>query len=183
MKIAFIDRDGTINKDYPDNDWRYVDAPEFLDGSLEALKIIRQKGYQIIIITNQYLINDGIITLLQYMTFTERLMQQLNNNGIEILDIFYCPHSKSENCKCFKPRTGLVEMAMTKYPDIELSKSFVIGDSPSDVEVGNKLGIKTFGINIESEMYNYISVDSILEATKYVWTLRACGYNKDILRK
>jgi D-glycero-D-manno-heptose 1,7-bisphosphate phosphatase len=168
MKVAFIDRDGTINKDYPDNDWRHIDEPEFLEGSLMALKEIRKKGYQIIIITNQYLINDGIITLEQYRIFTERLIQQLNNNGIDILDIFYCPHSKDENCNCFKPKTGLVEMAINKYPDIELSNSFFIGDSPSDVELGNKLGIKTLGINIKFEMFNYISVRSILEAIKYV---------------
>lgn len=67
MKIAFVDRDGTINKDYPDDDWRFIKEPEFLEGSIEALKEIRKKDYQIIIITNQYLINDGIITLLQYM--------------------------------------------------------------------------------------------------------------------
>lgn len=168
MKVAFIDRDGTINKDYPDDDWRYINEPEFLDGSLIALKDIRQKGYQIIIITNQYLINDGIITLSQYKEFTQRLIHQLNINEMDILDIFYCPHSKKENCNCFKPKTGLLEMAINKYPDIDLSKSFFIGDSLSDVELGNKLGIKTFGINIKSGIFNYISVESLLEATKYL---------------
>lgn len=168
MKVAFVDRDGTINKDYPDDDWMYVNEPEFLDGSLDALKDIIQKGYKIIIITNQYLINDGIITLSQYRSFTEKLIQQLNNNGIDVLDIFYCPHSKKENCNCYKPKIGLVEMAINKYPDIELSKSFIIGDSLSDVELGNTLRIKTFGINIKSEMFNYISVKSLLEAVKYL---------------
>lgn len=168
IKIAFVDRDGTINRDYPDDDWKHIDEPEFLDGSLTALKEIRRKGYQIIIITNQYLINDGIITLSQYRVFTKRLVQQLNTNGIDILDIFYCPHSKKENCDCFKPNTGLVEKAVNKYPDIDLSKSFVIGDSSSDVELGNRLGVKTFGINIELEMFNYTPVRSLLEAIKYI---------------
>jgi len=48
MKVAFVDRDGTINKDYQDDDWRYISEPEFLDGSLEALKVISEKGYQIV---------------------------------------------------------------------------------------------------------------------------------------
>lgn len=168
MNVAFLDRDGTINKDYLDSGWSYVNEPEFLEGSLIALKKIRQRGYQIIIITNQYLINDGIITLQQYRTFTESLIQQLNNNGIDILDIFYCPHSKNEKCNCFKPKTGLIEMAIKKYPDIELNKSFLIGDSPCDVELGNKLAIKTLGINVESRIFNYIPVESILDAIKYV---------------
>lgn len=168
IKIAFVDRDGTINRDYTDDEWKQIDEPEFLDGSLTALKEIRRKGYQIVIITNQYLINDGIITLSQYRAFTKRLVQQLNTNGIDILDIFYCPHSKKENCDCFKPNTGLVEKAVNKYPDIDLSKSFVIGDSSSDVELGNRLGVKTFGINIELEMFNYTPVRSLLEAVKYI---------------
>lgn len=168
IKIAFIDRDGTINRDYPDEEWKYVDEPELLDGALTALKDIRQKGYQIIIITNQYLINDGIITLSQYRAFTERLVYQLNINGIDILDIFYCPHSKQENCNCFKPNTGLVEKAIKKYPDIDLGKSFVIGDDLSDVELGNRLDVRTFGINIESAIFNYISVGSLLDVIKYV---------------
>lgn len=63
MKIAFVDRDGTIIEDYQDDVWSHIDEPVFLDGSLRALKEIIGKGYQIIIITNQYLINDGIITL------------------------------------------------------------------------------------------------------------------------
>ena len=168
MNVAFIDRDGTINMDYPDEVWRYINEPELLDGSLTALQNIRLKGYKIIIITNQYLLNDGIITLSQFNTFTERLIQQLNSNGVDILDIFYCPHSKKENCNCFKPKKGLIEMAINKYPDIELNKSFIVGDSISDVELGNKLGIRTFGINVDSRNFNYIKIKSLLETTKYL---------------
>ncbi len=168
MKVAFLDRDGTINKDYQDDDWRNIYKPEFLEGSLEALKIIRKKGFQIIIITNQYLINDGIITLSQYRMFTKKILQIVNGHGVEILDIFYCPHSIKENCNCSKPKTGLIDKALKKYPDIELDKSFIVGDSLSDVELGNKIGIRTFGINVSSELLDYIPVRSLLDAAKYL---------------
>ena len=112
MKVAFLDRDGTIIKDYRDYEWRNVYEPEFLEGSLEALKIIREKGFQIIIITNQYIINDGIITLSQYRKFTERVLQFVNGYGVEIKDIFHCPHSIKENCNCSKPKTGLIDKAL-----------------------------------------------------------------------
>ena len=59
MKVAFVDRDGTIINDYEDDEWKCIDNPVFISGSLEGLKEIRRKGYQIIIITNQYLINDA----------------------------------------------------------------------------------------------------------------------------
>ena len=109
MKVAFLDRDGTINKDYRDDDWRNIYKPEFIEGSLEALEVIREKGFQIIIITNQYLINDGIITLSQYRMFTKKILQIVNGHGVEILDIFYCSHSIKENCNCSKPKTGLID--------------------------------------------------------------------------
>ena len=168
MKVAFVDRDGTIIKDYQDADWRCICEPEFLPGSFKALKDIREKGYQIIIITNQYLINDGIITLSQYRVFTEKLLHALNSNGIDILDTFYCPHSIKENCNCFKPKTGLIDMALRKYPNIELDKSFIAGDSVSDVELGNKLGINTFGINVNSVLFDYIPIKSLLDITEYL---------------
>lgn len=168
MKIAFVDRDGTINKDYQDEEWRHVSEPEFLDGSIEALKRIKEKGYQIIIITNQYLINDGIITLSQYRTFTEKVIEVVNSYGVDILDVFHCPHSKKENCNCFKPKTGLIDMALNKYRDIELDKSFMVGDSLCDLGLGNKFGIKTFGINLDSKLFNYISVKSLLDIDKYL---------------
>lgn len=168
MKVAFVDRDGTINKDYQDDDWRYISEPEFLDGSLEALKVISEKGYQIIIITNQYLINDGSITLSQYKVFTEKLLQELNNNEIDILDTFYCPHSRIENCNCFKPNTGLIDMALKKYPYIELDKSFIVGDSISDVELGNKFDVMSFGINVNYGLFNYTQIESLLDIIKYL---------------
>jgi D-glycero-D-manno-heptose 1,7-bisphosphate phosphatase len=168
MKVAFLDRDGTINKDYQDDEWGNIFIPELLEGSLEALEIIREKGFQIIIITNQYLINDGIITLSQYKGFTEKLLQIVNDQGIEILDIFYCPHSKKEDCNCTKPKTGLIDKAIKKYPNIELDKSFIVGDSFSDIELGHKLGIRTFGINIATDLLSYTSVKSLLDATIYL---------------
>lgn len=56
LKIAFLDRDGTLIKDYPDEKWREIKEPEFLEGSMEGLKRLKEMGYDFIIITNQYLI-------------------------------------------------------------------------------------------------------------------------------
>jgi D-glycero-D-manno-heptose 1,7-bisphosphate phosphatase len=168
MKIAFVDRDGTINIDYEDDEWRDIDKPILIHGSLEGLKEIRKKGYEIIIITNQYMINDGIITLKQYNEFTNKLLEILNSSGINILDIFYCPHSLNENCNCRKPKTGLVDMALKKYPQIDLNKSFFVGDSLCDIELGNGLGIRTFGINVKSQVFNYIELKSLHNIIKYL---------------
>lgn len=168
MKVAFVDRDGTINKDYEDENWRYIFEPEIISGSIEALMEMQNEGYKIIIITNQYMINDKIITLNQYNQFTNKLIKILNDNGINIFDIFYCPHSIKENCNCCKPKTGLIEEALKKYPQINLSKSFFVGDSLCDVELGNRLKIKTFGINVKSSLFNYIKLNSLTDIIRYL---------------
>ena len=81
MKVAYIDRDGTINKDYPDADWRAIKEPEFLPNAIEGLKQLSSMGFKLIIITNQYLINDGIITQSDYHTFKVNSSKALKRKG------------------------------------------------------------------------------------------------------
>ena len=63
MKIAFLDRDGTINKDYPDAEWTQIEDPEILPGAIEGMRELLARGYEIIVITNQYTIGEGLISL------------------------------------------------------------------------------------------------------------------------
>lgn len=166
MKIAFLDRDGTIIEDYEDEKWREIEKPVFLKGAIEALKIIKQKGYEIIIVTNQYLINERIITLDQYKKINQRFLNYLNANNIKVLDVFFCPHSKEEKCDCFKPKPGLIKQALEKYPNIDLSNSFIVGDSKSDVKLGKHFNLLCFGINVNNE--GCINVESLKEIVKYI---------------
>ena len=168
MKIAFLDRDGTIIEDYEDELWRSITEPIFINGAIDALKAIRQKGYKIIIITNQYLINEKIITLQQYKEVTDKFIRKLSDDGIEILDIFYCPHSREENCNCMKPKDGMIKMALEKYPKINLESSFIVGDSLCDVQLGERLGIKTFGIGLDKCKGKIIKIDSLKNIVKYL---------------
>lgn len=168
MKVAFLDRDGTIIEDYEDEIWRDVTEPTFLDGSIDALKGITLKGYEIIVITNQYLINEEIITLEQYQDFTRKFAKVIKENGAKILDIFYCPHSKEKNCSCMKPKDGLIKMALEKHSEISLKDSFIVGDSLCDIELGEKLGIKTFGIGIDQREGNTLSLNSLGDVLKYL---------------
>ncbi|KAA0957595.1 HAD-IIIA family hydrolase [Planococcus sp. ANT_H30] len=107
MKVSFFNRDGTIIEDYPDAKWTFIDNPSFVEGAVETLKSVISKGYRVIIITNQYLINEGFITLNQYNDITNKMLHTLRNHDIEILDVFYCPQAKKEECNCFKPKTEI----------------------------------------------------------------------------
>lgn len=170
-KVAFIDRDGTIIKDYPDLMWSDIENPEFLEGSLEGMKNLSELNYKLIIITNQYIINSGIITEKKYQTFQEKVLNKLIENDISLLDTFYCPHTDDENCDCKKPKTGLVKKALEKYPNIDLKKSIVIGDSPCDAYLTKNLNLPAFIIgnkcgNIDQEIF--IRFDSIKEVADYL---------------
>ena len=148
MKIAFLDRDGTISRDYPDEVWRQIRYPEILPGSLQGMKHIEEKGYEIIIVTNQYIIGEGHISIEQYNDFNKKVLEQLKENGIAIKDVFYCPHARVTQCDCCKPKTGMIKQALKKYPNINLAESFMCGDSEGDMLCAESMGLKFFGINI-----------------------------------
>lgn len=164
MKVAFLDRDGTIIKNYPDMEWAKIKTPEFLEGSIEALKYIQNKGFEIIIITNQYLIGEKIIKLEDYQSFNNLFLKTLKRNGVDILDVFYCPHTRSENCKCIKPNPGLINQALNKYPDIDLKESFYIGDSVCDMKLANIFNLEFYGINISCKN----TINSLNEIKKFL---------------
>lgn len=170
MKVAFFDRDGTIIDDYPDREWTNIRRPIFINGAIRTLKEVLSKGYKIIIITNQYIINEGYITEEQYLDITEQMLMKLKSNGIEIHDIYYCPHAKAEGCYCIKPRTGMIRQSLEEYPDIDLSKSFMVGDSTVDVELAINMKIKGFGIGVGSEYHDnkIIQIDKIENLINYL---------------
>ena len=145
IKVAFLDRDGTINKDYDDNVWKNINNPEILDGNIEGLKKIKYYGYIIIIITNQYIIADGIISKKQYQDFNLKLIKLLKKEGIDIIQIYYCPHNDFDKCNCKKPKTGMIDAALKDF-NIDIMNSFYIGDSYSDYKLAKKFNLKFYGI-------------------------------------
>ncbi|MGI6664765.1 MAG: D-glycero-alpha-D-manno-heptose-1,7-bisphosphate 7-phosphatase [Christensenellaceae bacterium] len=147
MKIAFLDRDGTINKDYPDANWTEIMTPEFYPDTFSALRMIQKKGYEIIIITNQYLIGEGYISQAQYDAFTVQFLNAISEAHITVLDIFYCPHSRIENCRCCKPAPGMLEEALQKYPEIVLGKSFFAGDTDTDKQLAAHFALPFYLVN------------------------------------
>lgn len=148
MKVAFLDRDGTINRDYPDEEWRHIKEPEILPGSIQGMKYIVNHGYEIIIVTNQYIIGEGVISHDQYNDFNSKLLLELSENGVNIRDIFHCPHARKEHCDCCKPENGLIKQALNKYPNIDLAESFMCGDSLGDMKCAESFGLKFIGINL-----------------------------------
>ena len=165
MRVAFLDRDGTIVSDYSDELWSNVQSPDFLRGSIEALRNIQNKGYSIFIITNQYIINEGFINDDQYNSFNNKMLGTLSEEKIKIERVYYCPHARNENCSSTKPNPGMIERALKEYPSIEIDKSFLVGDSIADSKLAKHFNLKFFGIQ-QGGQYGYgEQVDSLYEAS------------------
>lgn len=137
-KVVFLDRDGVINRDSPD----YIRCWEefiFLPKSLEAMKILTQKGFTLIVITNQSVIGRKWVLPEVLAEMHRRLKSEVASHGGRITDIFVCPHSPDQDCSCRKPKPGLIRQACQKY-DIDLSDAVMVGDSAKDILCGKAAG-------------------------------------------
>ena len=148
-KAIFLDRDGTINVDYG-----YLYRPSdlrFIDGAIEAMRMLCDEGYKIIIITNQSGIGRGYFTEAQYLEFSDELCTQLRDRGVTITETMMCPHAPEHKCSCRKPNPKMILEAMELY-DITAEGSYMFGDKPSDVECGEAAGVTSRLITAEQNL-------------------------------
>ena len=146
-KAVFIDRDGVINND--SNHYYIYKIEDFNinTGIIDALKILVKNGYLLIGITNQGGISKNIYTKTDVEVVHDFFNKTMLNNSIEFSEIYYCPHhSDIENCLCRKPNSLMLEKAIARF-NIDVTKSFLIGDSSRDIEAGKKVGLTCFKIN------------------------------------
>lgn len=134
----FLDRDGTINFDRV-----YINDPnlmELIPGAAEAIKKIFENGYKLIVVTNQSGIGRGIINPEVLPELHLRLNELLVSAGAPKIEFFaICPHHPDDGCSCRKPGLDLVKNAVQEL-DIDLEKSFFVGDSHVDILCGNRAG-------------------------------------------
>jgi D-glycero-D-manno-heptose 1,7-bisphosphate phosphatase len=138
IKTIFLDRDGVINKEV--NYLSNIEDFEFIEGVFKSCNHFLSLNYKIIIVTNQSGISRGLYSLSDYEKVTSWMISQFQNNNIEILDIFYCPHKPSSVCNCRKPKPGMLIDAKNKHK-IDMKKSWLIGDKENDITAANNAGI------------------------------------------
>jgi len=144
-KYVFLDRDGVINKDGGDSDKGYItcwENFEFLPGVVEAIKKITVRGYKVIVISNQQGVAKGYYTKEDLDEITENMVKAIKDAGGDIEDVYYCTHLKDENCDCRKPKPGLFIKAKKDHEIEDLRGSFFIGDTESDMQVGQREGLR-----------------------------------------
>ena len=138
-RAAFLDRDGTVIEDV-----HYLADPdriEFIRGAFEALRILQDAGYKLVIVTNQSGIARGLYSVEEYRAVESRMEEMLAAEGITIHGAFFCPHHPDFTgpCDCRKPMLGMYRDAERNL-GIDLAASVYIGDRLRDVEPALKLG-------------------------------------------
>ncbi len=143
-RAVFFDRDGTINANNPP----YLHKKEdfvFNKGILDTLKKLSKLKYKIFIITNQSGIGRGYFSYKEYQNLTRWLLDKLRRLNIKITKIYTCPHAPDKGCACRKPGIKFILEAGKKY-NLNLSKSWLVGDDAKDIICGRMTNMKTIKI-------------------------------------
>lgn len=136
----FLDRDGTINIDH--TNVHKIDDFDFIDGVIEACQELKALGFLLVVVTNQSGIGRGLFSEAQFITLTEWMDWSFSERDIVLDGIYYCPHApENECCDCRKPQPGMLLTAANDL-DIDLSRSYMVGDKLSDILAGKSAGVK-----------------------------------------
>lgn len=165
-KAIFLDRDGVINKNRDDYVKSTKELEIFSNIGKEILKL-KMKGFLIIVITNQSVINRKIITIRELEEIHSTIQKFLMKSKTSIDKFYFCPHRPDENCDCRKPKPGLILQAINEF-SIDVSKSWMVGDSKTDIQAGEKAGCKTILLKKNDSFTNILKIIELEE--KYTQT-------------
>ncbi len=137
---VFLDRDGVINrgrKGYV----RTPDAFEFLPGALEGMRLLQEAGWRLVIVTNQDMVGWKLVPERQLHRIHESMLSTLRKSGVDVAEIYYCPHHVLSDCACRKPRPGML-LAAARDLGVNPRTAWMVGDKVLDVELGRAFGCR-----------------------------------------
>jgi len=142
-RAAFLDRDGVINR--KPKEGQYVtrwEEMQFLPGVAEGIALLIGAGFCVIVASNQRCVAKGLLTVRELDLIHQRMCQELAAAGAVITEVYYCPHETQPPCSCRKPAPGML-LSAARAHEIDLTASWMIGDSDIDVEAGKNAGCRT----------------------------------------
>jgi histidinol-phosphate phosphatase family protein len=139
-KAVFLDRDGTMAKDV--HHCRRPEDFELFSDTVKAVRLLNDRGFKVIIVTNQSGIARGYFTEETLAKIHQKIKGELADKGAWVDGIYYCPHHPDDNCGCRKPKPKLVLQAARDF-NIDLKHSFVVGDLQIDIDLGKVVGCRT----------------------------------------
>lgn len=153
----FLDRDGVINRKLENDYVKRVEDFVFLSGVLSSLQILADVFGRIVVVTNQQGIGKGLMTEGALHGIHEYMLNKVHQHGGRIDAVYHCPGLEVDNPPCRKPNTGMALEAQRQFPQIDFTRSVMVGDSPSDMEFGQRLGMKCVRIGASDPVHEMCS--------------------------
>ncbi len=167
MKVAFLDRDGTIIVEPFDERVDSLEKLKLIPGAIRGMRLLVDHGFTLVMVTNQDSLGTTVFPHERFEKPHSRLLQILEREGIRFSRIFICPHTLADHCECRKPKTGLVREFLRQHL-LDRSRCYVVGDRETDVQFGKNIGSKTIRLTAgEPSEADYVT-DSFLEACTYI---------------
>ncbi len=163
-KVLFIDRDGTLIEEPSDKQVDSLEKLELIQGVVPALLKLIQVGYRLVMISNQDGLGSPSYPESAFQLPQNKMLRLFESQGVVFDDIRICPHFEGDGCTCRKPHMGLVREYL-RDSDIDFTKSFVIGDRRSDLELAANMGIEGIRVGSEGVSWNLV-VDRILDSKR-----------------
>ncbi len=146
MKVAFLDRDGTLIWEPPDTKQvDSIDRLRILPDVIKGLRLLRDGGYELVMVTNQDGLGTPSFPMSAFQEAQNEFLRLLHEQGIEFLEIFICPHFPQDRCFCRKPSADLVSDFLGARP-IDIVASIMIGDRQTDEDFASNIGVRFLGM-------------------------------------
>jgi imidazoleglycerol-phosphate dehydratase/histidinol-phosphatase len=140
VKIAFVDRDGTLVEEPPDQQVDRLDKIRLMPDVIPALLELQRAGFELVMVTNQDGLGTSSLPESDFRTSHDFLLELFASQGVRFSEVFICPHFATDRCECRKPKLGLLTDWLARHP-LDRTTSVVIGDRDTDLEFARNLGI------------------------------------------
>jgi len=144
-RILFVDRDGTLIEEPPDEQVDAIDKLRFMPGVFDAMRQARAAGFRLVMVTNQDGLGSASFPQADFDAPQQFMLDAFSSQGVEFDAVFVCPHRKTDGCDCRKPKVRLVE-GFVREQDVDLSVSAMVGDRDTDLEFATNLGVRGYRV-------------------------------------
>jgi D-glycero-D-manno-heptose 1,7-bisphosphate phosphatase len=181
-KAAFLDRDGVINRKAPAED-EYItrwEEMQLIPGVVEAITLLNRASFLVIVVSNQRCVARGLLTTSELEAMHQQMCRELQRVGAKIDGVYFCPHEEDPPCSCRKPEPGMLFAAADEH-QVDLTSSWMIGDSEKDVQAGRSAGCRTARIlraDASADGKADVLAGSLLEAAHQILRLEETFTNR-----
>jgi imidazoleglycerol-phosphate dehydratase/histidinol-phosphatase len=165
-KVVFVDRDGTILVEPPDQQVDSLEKLEFMPGIIHGLRLLIDSDFNLVLVTNQDGLGSEQYPNESFEKVHKKMLRVLKGEGIQFDRVFVCPHYPADSCMCRKPQSSAAANYFKKT-QVDRENSFVLGDRETDVEFAENLGVRAVRLTSQKSKAEF-KTKSVFEACQYI---------------